>query len=183
MGMRNRLIGAVLVASGLCALSGCVREVERSGEHVFRYELWVPLTALLGGMVAAPAGWALRRRSARLGWGLLILGPIAVFGVAPSLLCDRVSVDAEGFHVRTGIWGVTAVHDVKYDDVGTIRITAEQGRSRRGTHTNYYMNCDRKSGGSSKVPMSNAVTQASVEAILDGAKAHGILIVDGTGNP
>ena len=172
----------VLVLGLLISVAGCVRETNVNGELVYQYELWVPLAAILAGLIATPIGWLLRERSVRFGWGLVVIGPIATAVVAPSLFQDRVAVSEQGFHIRTGIWGLTSVHSVQFDDVKEIRISAETTLGRRGRHTNYYLNCDHKSGGSSKVPINNAVCEAAAGAILMEAAVHEIPVRDTTGS-
>jgi hypothetical protein len=70
---------------------------------------------------------------------------------------------------------------LQFADIREIRITSESQTSRSGKRTNYYLNCDKKTGGSSKVGVNNAVTEAAAETILREAKAHGIPIRDETG--
>lgn len=178
-GMKQRLFWfAPLV---LCA-AGCVSQSDEGGRQVFQYELWVPLVTVLGGLLAIPVGLVLRGRVARLGWGLLIAGPLLTLVFAPSLFRERVSVGQEGFEVRSGIWGLTATHAIAFADVQEIRITSETTRSRSGRRTSYYLNCDLKNGGSSKVSINNAVTEAAADTILRQASAHRIPIHDATGS-
>jgi hypothetical protein len=165
----------------LFGAGGCVQESNSNGERVYQYELWVPLTVLVVGLAAIPIGLWLRKWTARLGWGLVVAGPVAALFFAPSLFRDRVVVSRERFHVQTGIWGLTAVHSLEFADIKEIRITAETTTSRGGKRTNYFLNCDKKSGGSNKVSVNNAVTDAAATAILQEAQAHGIPIRDETG--
>lgn len=170
--------------AGCCAVvllaGGCVHKYESGGEKFFEYELWVPLSVLFGGLAAAPIGWVMRENAGRIAWALLIGGPIAALLFAPSLACDQVVVGKERFHVRTGIWGLTAVHDVEFSQIRQIRITAETSTSRRGRRTSYYLNCDTASG-TEKVGINNAVTEAAAPAILAEATDRGIPILDQTG--
>lgn len=162
------------------ALAGCVQHTASDGVDTFGYEPWVPLAAAVAGIVAAPVGWVVRQHSARFGWGLLVLSPIGVFLFAPSLWRDRVTVDDRGFHSRTGIWGLTAVHDVQFDDLRTLKIVSEKSRGRSGSRINYYFMCERKSGEVVKVPVNNEVSRAGAALILQRVGDHGIPIVDTT---
>lgn len=171
----------LIVTILLLPLCGCVDEAIDGSTQTFTYEWWVPLTVLFGGLVAAPAGWFLRNLSARIGWGLLIAGPIAAIFFAPSLFRDRVVVDDSRFSVRTGIWGFTAVHEVKYDDLKQVRITFEETRGRRGSkRKNYYLVCERKDGSSAKVSVNNDVALAAAPAFLKKVSDRNIPIVDET---
>ncbi len=58
----------------------------------------------------------------------------------------------------------------------------ETRRTRRGgKSTSYYYICEKKSGGSVKVPVNNAVAQAAAPIILQEASARGIPVRDETG--
>jgi hypothetical protein len=166
---------AVLLAAG-----GCIQESNVNGELVYRYEYWVPLAAFAAGFVATPIGWILRDRSTRFGWSLVVLGPIATVLVAPSLFREYALVSERGFHIQTGIWGLTSVHALQFADIGQIRISSETSFGRRGRRTSHYLNCDKKAGGSSKVSISNGVSEACALAILEQAASLGIPILDDT---
>lgn len=171
-----------LAAFLLLGLNGCVREDVDGSTITVTNELWAPLVALVGGIGAAPAGWYLRKKSARFGWGLLILSPLVVFGIAPSLFLDRAVVDDTHFSLRTGIWGLTAVHEVKFADLSRIRLISEETTGRRGRkRTNYYLLCERKDGTSAKVPLGNQVAETAAPHLLERARALDIPIVDETG--
>lgn len=173
---------AALAAFLLLGLGGCVREDVDGSTITVTNELWVPLVALLGGIAAAPAGWFLRQKSARFGWGLLIFCPIIVLGIAPSLFLDRAVVDDTHFSLRTGIWGLTAVHEVKFADLSRIRLISEETTGRRGRkRTNYYLLCERKDGTSAKVPLGNKVAETAAPHLVERAKALNVPVVDETG--
>jgi hypothetical protein len=175
----RRALRTMIFAIPALLLAGCVQQTSNGSEITFRYELWVTLGVLLLGIVAVPAGWFLRKLSARFGWALLILGPIATLLIAPSMFGDRVVVDDEGFRVRVGIWSTTAVHDVKFDDLSMLKITAEVTRGRR-KQTHLYFVCERKSGGAAKVPMNGELTKAAAHMIFERVHVRGIPIVDET---
>jgi hypothetical protein len=171
-----------LVGLAFATLCGCVREEVEGSTHVYRNELWVPFTVLLGGVAAAGVGWFLKKSSARYGWTLLILGPLAALLLAPSLFLDRGTVNDTGFVLRTGILGMTAVHDVKFDDLQMVRITREESRGRRGSkRTNYYMVCERKDGSSAKVPLGNDVAEAAALRFLHVLDEREIPVINQTG--
>lgn len=147
----------------------------------FTYQFWVPLSVFLGGIVATGVGWFGRKSSSRFGWGLFAVGIIGTLVFAPSTLRDRAVVDDDGFSLRTGIWGLTAVHDVKFQDLKMVRITSEEVRGRRGSkRTNYYMMCERKDGTTAKVPINAKVAQAALPYFVEKASQRGIPIVDET---
>ncbi|HEX5447488.1 MAG TPA: hypothetical protein VFW87_26975 [Pirellulales bacterium] len=163
----------------LAATAGCVRETSDGSGEAFQYELWAPLAMLVAGAAAAPAGWFLRSRSTRLGWGLLVLGPVFALALAPSLYLERTTVDDGGFHIRSGIWGSTAVFDLNFSDIRSIRFTSETRATRRGQRTEHFMMCALASGGETKIPVNNDVKRAAVRAIVRRASEHGISVAGG----
>jgi hypothetical protein len=162
-------------------VSGCVREHTDGPVQSFTYEMWVPLSVFLGGIVAAPVGWLIRNASSRLGWGLLIIGPIAAIFFAPSLFFDRAVIDESKFSVRTGIWGMTSVYEVKFDELVSVSIVSEEVRGRRGSkRTNYFLLCQRGSGISEKIPVNNNVSEAAAPHFLKRVAERGIPVLDET---
>lgn len=177
----SRRVHCFIAVMVLLTLGGCVHEKVDGSTQSFTYELWVPLSALVVGIVAAPAGWFLRKTSQRFGWGLLIIGPLAAIFLAPSLFRDRAVVDDSGFSLRTGIWGLTAVHEVRFEELQRVRIISEEVTGRRGSkRTEYFLLCERKDGTTAKVPVNNKVAQAAAPHFLKRVSDHGIPIADET---
>ncbi|HJT31501.1 MAG TPA: hypothetical protein VJ783_05575 [Pirellulales bacterium] len=171
-------------AAAICLLialtTGCVRETADGGEEVFQYQLWAPLALAVAGIAAAPIGWFLRERSTRFGWGLLVLGPIFALALAPSLYLERVTVGGDGFHVRSGIWGSTAVFDVDFNQLRSLRFITQTRTTRRGRRTEEVMVCGLTTGGETRIALNNDVKRAAVKAIVQQAAARGIQVVDET---
>ncbi len=179
--MQRRFMHLAFVAFLLAGLSGCVQETVNGTTKIYTYELWVPLVVLIAGLVATPAGWFLRQSSSRFAWALLISGPIAALGFAPSLFLDRAAVTPEAFTVRTGIWGMTAVHEVKFSDLRQVRYISEETVGRRGRkNTNYYFMCERKDGTSAKIPVGNNVVEAAAPAFIAKVLELNIALADQT---
>jgi hypothetical protein len=138
----NRISYCTFAAAILCCTSGCIQETTEGSTHTFTYEWWVPTAALLGGLVAVPAGWMLRRSSAR---------------------------------------GMTAVHEVKLDELTRIRLTVEESTGRRGRkRKNFYLLCERKDGTLAKVPVNNNTAEAAAPLFLENVAKRGIPLVDET---
>ncbi|WP_428307356.1 hypothetical protein [Lacipirellula sp.] len=170
-----------LLLAAVAFSTGCIRETTEGTAHVFQNELWVPIVTFLGGIAACVGGWFVKSHSERFGWAMIILGPIAAIGFAPSLYLDRAAVDDSGFSLRAGIWGMTAVHDVKYDSLRQIHLTKEESYGRRGKKVSYYMVCDRTSGEPAKISLGNQCAEAAAPLFLDAAQARGIPITNETG--
>jgi hypothetical protein len=95
---------------------------------------------------------------------------------------ESTTVDPDGFHVKTGIWGMTAEHQVRYDDLQNVHLTKEEGRGRRGRKTTkYYMVCRRKDGSQAKVPLGNSLVEKALIQIFTGMAAHHIDVVNEAG--
>lgn len=173
---------AGLLALPLLLLTGCVKERTTGNETMFSYELWVPAAMLLGGAAAAPLGWALREKSGRLGWGLMIGGVVAAIGFGPTYFLDRIEVSPDHFLVRDGMVGMATTYDVKFADVKAAHMTTETTRGRRGRKsTKAYLVCDRKDGSSTKVPLNGRLAEAAVIPIMAQLVDHKIPISDETG--
>jgi MFS family permease len=181
--MNRRVLGCLLGSLLLLSVTGCVREEVSETTRTFTYGLWVPASLLVGGLAATVAGWFLRQ-SGRWGWILMIGGPIAAIGFAPTMLLDRTVLDEQGIHVTSGIWGMTAKHDVAFADLANVRQIAEESRGRRGRkQTNFFLVCERKDGTSAKLPLGNNLVHAAGRHFLDMASSHGIPYQDDTGIP
>ena len=167
------------VCLALLFLCGCIDDRNVNGGRLISYQLWVPAGVMAVGLVAIPIGLILRRKLAWAGWSLMIIGPIAAIVMAPSLYRDRVEISDDRLFVRTGIWGLTAVHDVEFAKLKQIRITAEVVRDKNSTRTNYFYNCD-TAAGVVKVPVNNALTQYAAPLILESVRKRGIPIQDAT---
>jgi hypothetical protein len=175
----QRLLWMGLLAV-IATQAGCVRESVGEDGKTFTYELYVPALLFVGGIAAAVAGWYLR--SGRFGWVLMIGGVVSTLGFAPSMFLDKVTVDNNHFTIRTGIWGLTNVKDVAFDNLKTVVLTKEETRGRRGrTSTSYYLLCHCKDGTSPKVPLNNQVCDAAALDILTQIKDHNVPILDTTG--
>lgn len=180
-GAASRWVAFTLLGLALLVSTGCVQESVDGSTHTFTYELWAPFSVLLGGLAMVPVGWIVRPRSARIGWILIILGTLGAVLMGPSMLRDRAVVDEQHFSLRTGIWGLTAVHDVPYDHLTRVRYIMEETRGRRGRkNQNYYLVCERNDGAPSKVPLGSPVAEAAAPQFLDHVIAHGIPVVDET---
>jgi hypothetical protein len=181
--MQRRVLRVAFAAILLAGLSGCVEETVNGTNHIYTHELWGTVSILLSGLAAIPAGWFLREKSNRLGWGLIIAGPIAVIFIAPSLFQERATVDDSGFTLRSGIWGMT-VYDVKFAELQQIRITSEETRGRRGAkRTSYYFLCDHRVGPTVKVPLNNEVARAATPYLMEKLAELKIQVVDETHSP
>lgn len=168
------------LAALLLSLSGCVNETHEGDKTTFRFALWVPLAVTAAAIAATGIGAAVRKQNKRLGYVLLIGGPVALVAVAPGMFLDRVDIDPNELFVRTGFWFVPNEQRVDLRQVTQIEIVAEKRRTRRGTRTDYKLVFHRRDGGSQTVSAGDLLKQ-SLPKIESLANEQGIQIVDRTG--
>lgn len=163
----NSAVWLGLLLLVLVVSTGCVSETKSGDKTTFTLQMWVPLCVILGGAVAAPAGWFLRE-TGRLGFGLLILGPLAcIFGL--SLFTDRAEVDPSSYLIRVGIFG-SATHSGRIDELSQISWNIKRGRR----STTRYMVCHKKSGDTDQIAMGNAIARPATQLIEQYARAKGV---------
>ena len=167
-----------IVAALILVTSGCVNEASDGATRTFTFALWVPLCVLVGGLIAGTVGWFFRESMGNLGWAFLIVGPACSMFLAPSLLQTRTIVSDTSFSQRAGVFGLTAVHDVSYEDLKKVRITSKVTRRKGRKRTTFYFNCERKDGTTVVVPVNNKVSEAAAPYFLKRVSELGIPIVD-----
>lgn len=158
----------------LLSVTGCVSEQTSGSTQTFAYEWWLPLSVVLGGIAAVPAGLALRSKSERYGWGLLIAGPLfAVLGAF--LYSERAVLDDSRF-VSSRLF---KSHEVKFETLKLVRITSEIVTGRRGRkETKYFVTCTRADGTTEKIGVTNAVLEAAVPKFIEKAAERNIQIIN-----
>ena len=170
----SRKSRTVASCSFLLLLTGCISESTSDSVDRVSYSWWVPVVILLAGFACVPFGLMFLRSSARLGWGLMIVCPLAALMFAPSMFFEQVSVTDSGYKVRSGIWGMTANQEVNFGDASNLRIVEEMstGRRRRAYNVFYF---DMKTGGEpARLPLNNDVKVAAGPYIMRRAKAAGV---------
>ena len=176
--MTNRAICLVGLMLLVAMASGCVRESNNGDAHRFGYELWITGLVFLGGLIATPVGWFLKDTTGRLGWALLILGPIAALGIAPSMFLDHVEVRPDGFSRHSGIYGMTANAEVKFADVNHMHLSTVEECGRRGRKVmRTYLMWEMKDGSTVKLPAGNSGVEAAAQSIVDAADQAGVQMV------
>jgi hypothetical protein len=167
------LIG-MLVRS--CA-AGCTKRVAEGDTVTHSFAWWVPVSVFVGGLVAAPAGWSILRKSNRWGWGLLILSPVAVLVFFPGLLTDNLTIDAKQLSLKTDFWFMPTRHELRFDDVANSDLTAQKRRTRRGSRTSYTLECRLKSGATQTVPVGDLM-KAALPDVVDRLRSRGTPFTD-----
>lgn len=172
-----RAIGRwMVIVPILLACAGCIQRSARGDVSTYGFETWVVLGIALGGIVAAPAGWFLRKRTARFGWALLILGPIAAIFIAPSMWTDRVVVDSEHF-ARSSAMPGSNNQSIRFDDVSALHYRSKVERSGRRSSRKYYLDVTQKSGQVQTISL-GTLFQEAIGEIFERAAAKGIPVTE-----
>jgi hypothetical protein len=174
----SRAVRVILPAAVACLISGCTKESQDGDTTIFTYAAWVPGVVLGGGILGTVVGVLIRKSIERLGWALIIGGPVATFLFAPGLYADKVTISNERFTMRTGFWFAPTVHEVQLGEVSHIELTSEKRVGRRGTTTNYYMQCHRRAGNMERVPINDLMKNGPLDKVLHVVNGRGIQIVD-----
>jgi LDH2 family malate/lactate/ureidoglycolate dehydrogenase len=99
------------------------------------------------------------------------------------MLVHRVVVDESGFSIRTGVWG-TSEHDMKFSNLSRIRLTKTRRTGRQQFGSNYFLECESKSGSVAQIYLNEGVYYFVVEAamplILENARQKGVAVVNET---
>lgn len=156
----------------LLACSGCIERRIDGDVTTYGYETWVVLAVGVGGIVAAPVGWALRKWIARLGYILMILGPLAAILVAPAMWTERVVVDANHFEHSAAVPGSND-SSVPFDDVAALHYRSAVEGSGRRSRRNHRLDVTRKDGRVQTIDL-GTLYQEAVGEIFKRAAARGI---------
>ena len=175
MNKRLRLSVLVTVSLSLCA-GGCVERTVNGDEVGYGYSWWVPVVVLLVALVALPLGLVTRRRSARFGWGVMILAPILAIVVFPAMILDKVKVDSEHFEAHYGFWFAPSRPSVRFDDLRELRHVTYKERGRRGRmSTKHKLLCVHKDGHQETVALGDLLRRAEPD-IDERAQARGVAL-------
>ncbi len=172
--MNRRPVQFLTLTALLLSVIGCVSEQTSGATQTFTYAWWLPTLVVLGGIAAVPAGLAVKTKSERYGWGLLIAGPLfAVLGAF--LFSERAVLDDSGF-VTSRLFNS---HDVRFDSLKLVRITSEVETGRRGRKsTKVYVTCTRADGSTAKIGVTNAVLEAAIPRFIEKVAQRNIQIIN-----
>jgi hypothetical protein len=177
MGRRHKLMRVAAIAC-LLGVSGCVDRTVRGNAAVYSFSWWVGTLVVLGGLLAIPLGWGLRRRSGRLMVLGLVMGPVLLLLVAPAMFLDGVTVDDRHFAGRYGVWLNPLKFDVAYADLDHINVVTWEERTRRGgRRTKQRLDCVGKAGGTTTIQLGDLLKHARDE-MLERAHAAGVRVFE-----
>lgn len=168
----RRVLG--LLVLGLCLVAGCREKEVRGDESVYAFAPWVAPVVILAGIVATPAGWFLRKKTAKIAWIMMILGPVAVLFIGPSVLMDKAYMDAQRFEMNTGFWFAPSRYHVRFDDLREVHWVVEEDR--RGI-SKVNLECVLKSGQRQTIPVNDLLEGDAVTDLLERIRRRGIPII------
>jgi hypothetical protein len=156
-------------------LAGCVKEDVRGDTSVFSFEGWVMGLVIVGGLVAAPLGLAIRKKIPRLGWALIIGGPILLVLIGPGVVLDKATVDRDHFEARYGMWFAPSQVNVKFDDLTSMHLSAVTKGFGRRRRTERSMDLTYKSGQTRRVPLGDMLRYVAPR-IAERAQEQGVAV-------
>lgn len=177
--MRNRAL-TLSAAVFVFVCSGCVKREAAGPDVVLTYELWVPISVFVGGLLALGGMYALRENKGRYFWVLGIVGFAAMIVGAPTTAMDKLTLSDTEIHHQTGFYGSTKA-DVILADVSRVELTVKETRGRRGRkNINHYLVFVTPSG-KQQLPLSNRIVEEAVDDILNVLDANNLEVTDRTG--
>jgi hypothetical protein len=176
---KGRRAAASIAVVILLTAGGCVDRTVSGDSTTYDYSWWVPVVTLLSSLVAFPVGLVLRKRSGRMGGGLMVMAPVLAFLVFPMLLLDKVKVDAQHFEDRYGFWFAPSTHNVRFDDLKEMRLVTYQVRTRRGGRsTKQKLVCIHKTAAPQDTIQLGTLVKEAAPEILRRAGEHGVTITE-----
>ena len=173
MTFTKRTLLVIMALATVCLLSGCYDRVQRGEESVYHFAMWARILVIGAGVILIPLGILLlifiKQR-----WGFIpiILGPVLLFLVGPSMFTDYVVVDANHFEASYGLWFSPNVHHVKFRELRELRHVAVRDSKNR---IKYELHCKHMNGSVTVVHCGDLVRNA-VEEILSKARAAGVSV-------
>lgn len=170
----SRSVLLLAASLALCLVPGCHELVSQGDQSTYRFAWWLGPAVIVAGLLGIPLGWVLRKWNVKLGFALMVLGPVLLVVVAPAMYNDRVVVDNEHFEARYGFWFAPTVHNLRFRDLREIRyvaVPADNGR------TNNELHCLTAAGELRVVHAGNLVVKC-VPEIMERARAAGIPVVN-----
>jgi hypothetical protein len=172
----KKSVNFTLISLACSVSAGCYQKVSENGNLTFSFQPWVALLVGFGGLAAVPVGMLVFRKQRFRGVLLMIIGPLLAVAVAPGLYLDRVIVNQEGFYSRHGFWWSPSVHQIRYEELATVRLVIEEKTGRRGKTYSYFFDCSLKSGKQERVPLGDIMREALPE-IADQFRQHGVQVL------
>ena len=173
----------VPLIAGLALLSGCVEKSTQGDVSIFKYQLWVLLTMLVGGAVAIfisrllpdrTDGWFRFVRKARL---LLLIGGVLSIVGSTSCYFEKITVSPTEITDVTGLWGSKTI-TIPIKELVNVELIKEDSGIGRKKSTNYFLLCSFKDGSSVKYPLNNKTTEAALPDIVAVIKNAQVPIIN-----
>ncbi len=164
---RTTYRAGLLVLAPALLVGGCVTTTVGDAGTSFGYAWWVGCAVLAAFGAATVIGIRLLPRHKWLGLVLVVAGLV----LAPIGFLERVDVDANGFSVRSGIWGRTATHDIAFDTLLSIAIGQEDTGGKASRRIGVLV-MTRKDGSVERFALNNDVKIEGAKEIIKQASAR-----------
>lgn len=171
-----RRLTCVPLALLLLSLCGCTSESRQGDITVVHFQLWLPAMLFAIPVVVGAAGWAVRKQ-AKWGLGMVILTSIATVFFAPNIFFDEFVVGPTHITRSGGFWFFPNRQTVAFNDVASIHVYKSVTIGRRGRRsTHYTIGCKMKDGQSKSMNVGDLLEWHGLDALINGARAHGVPI-------
>jgi hypothetical protein len=155
----------------LLTLTGCVTQSDSGQSVTFHHEWWVWAGIIAVGLIFMPIGLGLLKSDRRLAFGMILMGPLAILGLAPTYFREHVTVDDQGVETRHGFWGLSSANSVQFADAAKLRSGPQAGRRGKMHEVLYF---DLKDGSVVPIHISGDMLRQARQEIIRRAKAAGI---------
>ena len=155
----------------LLAITGCITQTDSGQSVTFHNAWWVWAGIIAVGLIFMPIGFGLLRSDRRLAFGMILMGPLAIIGLAPTFYRAQVTVDDQGVETRQAFWGLSSANSVRFADAAKLRSGQEAGRRGKMHEVLFF---DLKSGGVTPIHITGDMMREARSEIIRRAKAAGI---------
>src|SRR4051812_44631376 len=100
--LRSRRVWQLCLMSLVLVAVGCVKESASRNQYTYTFAFWVPIGGVLGGIALAAAGWFVKEKEGRIGWGMVVCGPLMALVSLNQPLLDKVTVTDEQLDAHVG---------------------------------------------------------------------------------
>lgn len=165
----------MLAIGALCA-SGCFQQRQQGGETLYRFHIFLVISLFAVGFAAGIAGWLIRKKSRRLGYGFLVFAILDLGVAAPSIALDETRVGEKHFAGRYGPWWALRRFSYDYRDLMTLRLIRTEKGERWGKPAYLYeLECTHPTGEVEVLAFNTTLDEAGLN-LLRRAGANGVQI-------
>jgi hypothetical protein len=170
---RYRLLVVPLIA----AICGCVKEKPIQGGYCYTGDHTFGGVLLLVGLVLVGVSFLLLSKRVIRGGISCLLFAIGALLFSISNFTEYAEITSDGLRTRTGVFPFQDLHEVKFDNVTSVRGYSEERRGRRGRkYTDFYFEFQMKSGSPEKVKLTSLLQKGAADRIVFAVASRDIPI-------